>query len=125
MMPITITTLRKNLPGWLGVMLLLCSAAFYLPSDGVYCSRPSVQNEQVYTGRCCKGRTISYFRALSACIPAVSYRVPVTYILAFADRKTLVQLRCAEEVCRRFEVVPHLPQLKISFEPAPTAPHMI
>ncbi|NML36802.1 hypothetical protein HHL17_06290 [Chitinophaga sp. G-6-1-13] len=115
------TTIRRDLPpGWLVVMLLLCSMASYLPLEGNNCNRPPIQDELVYHARCCKGRTIGYFRALAACAPSCEYKVPVTYILAFTEQQTKIQLRRAAETCRSFETVRHLPQLKIFPEPSPT-----
>ncbi|NLR64317.1 hypothetical protein HGH92_08370 [Chitinophaga varians] len=115
----TITTTRNNLPCWLVAMLLLCSTAFYLPLEGNNCDRPSVQDELVYQARCCKGKSIGYFRALAACIPSCSYRPPVAYILAFTEQQTCLALRCAAETCRCFETIRHLPQPKIFPEPLP------
>lgn len=122
---ITTTTIRKDLPGWLVVMLLLIGTAFYPPFESNQSNRPAVQHEAVCYGRCCKGKTIGYLRALLAGSPRVAYSLPVAHLLAYTEQQTSIQLRHAKETRWRFETALHLPILKTALDPSPTDPHVM
>ncbi|RBL92886.1 hypothetical protein [Chitinophaga flava] len=114
-----IADIKKHPPLWLMVLFALCSTAFYLPYDG-YCNKPAVQDEQVYTGTCKGGKTISYQRALSLLYPAVAnYHLSVTMALAAADNHIHVLLRSAAEKCRHIQSFP--PSLPVKMPTAEEA----